>query len=245
MSEVFSTMPDFSGFLPTILLFCSVIVSIILALVHEFWVMPPISRALRSAKWSKGVTAFIQDLSGNVLLVTSQKELPEGVIKTKRGYFLLPIPGSKLDQLPNSNMLRVKRGPGRPPREQAENDAVPPFPTTKEAQAEYAELYGQMIHIPVLRGLGKQVFFGCIESPMLSNLWTLAHANLLKAKDLIPMNMQKTQLDALATGSRLEGMKMMGGDVMKWIVYVIIACIPIAIIGLVFWFLTQGNGTAA
>jgi len=51
---------------------------------------------------------------------------------------------------------------------------------------------------------------------------------------------QKTQLDALATGNRLEGMKMMGMESLKYIFYIVCACIPIAITGLVFWFLTQG-----
>ena len=267
-----STMPDFSGFLPTILFLIAIIVSVTLFLVHEFWLLPAISRAFRKSKWSKGITAFIQDLSGNVLLIISKKDLPEGVTKTSRGWFLLPMAGTPLSKIPGTKAYRPESNsiklstpcpecgatnkhfkncskPPRPKQTEEANSVVPNRPDVKsknydKEMEEYVELYGKMVHVPILRGLGKQVFFGCMESPMLSSIWTIAHCDLLMAKGLVPMNMQKTQLDALATGSRIEGMKMMGGDVMKWIVYVIIACIPIAIVGLVFWFLTQGKATA-
>jgi hypothetical protein len=144
----------------------------------------------------------------------------------------------------------VKRKPGRPHKNVDGSVDVSVVgeeakKTTMEDIKKNLELYGKMIHVPVLRGLGKQVFFGATSSAMLTNLWTLAHADLLDARRLIPMNTQKTQLDALATGSRIEGMKMFGGDVIRWIVYVIIAVIPIAVIALCFWFLTQGNAPPA
>jgi len=232
--------PDFAGFLPMTGLILSIVISVTLFLVHEYVILPPIARRLRKAKWNKGVIAFIQDDTGNVRLTISTKELPEGVIKTNRGWFLLPRP-STIDTEPEV----THRGPGRPKKLPEGTESVDvPIVERKKTELENIELNGKLLHVPLLQGLGKQVFFGSVSSAMLTNLWALSHADLLQARKLIPMNTQKTQLDALATGSRIEGMKMMGGDVMKWIVYVIIACIPIAIIGLVFWFLTQGRAPA-
>jgi hypothetical protein len=240
---------DFGSIFWMAICLITVIVAIVLALVHEYVILPKISRDFRHAKWfSTGVTAMIQDLAGNVRLYTSGKELPEGAVKTKKGWFLLPIPGTPIEELVGTKAQSQRavcpecgstgkhhKDCSKPPR------LVPNPPAGEKELADYAELYGLMVHVPTLAGFGKQIFFGSVSSPMLSNLWTLAHADLLKAKGLVPMNMQKTQLDAVETGARREGMLMMGSDVVRWIFYVIMACIPIAVIALCFWFLTQGN----
>jgi hypothetical protein len=220
---------DFGSFYWIVIWVATILVVAIIALVHEFVILPPIAKDMRKAKWSKGVPAFIQNDAGNVVFLTSDKQMPEGVIHNKLGWFLLPRPTTE------NEVKDFKRGPGRPPKIDASKDENPEVGQT--VRAENIELMGKLLHTPILKGLGKQVFFGATSSAMLTNLWTMAHADLLQARRLIPMNTQKTQLDALATGSRIEGMKMMGGDLVKWIFYVIIACIPIVIIALVFWFL--------
>ena len=222
---------DFGSFYWIVIWISTIIIVAIIALVHEFVILPPIAKDMRKAKWSKGVPAFIQNDAGNVVFLTSDKQMPEGVIHNKLGWFLLPRPSTQSEK-----SEEVRRGPGRPPKIDPLTDIENPESKIK-VTAEKIELLGKLLHTPILKGLGKQVFFGATSSAMLTNLWTIAHADLLQARKLIPMNTQKTQLDALATGSRIEGMKMMGGDLMRWIFYVIIACIPIVIIALIFWFL--------
>lgn len=273
--------PDFMGFIWLVALISETLIVIVAFLVHEFWLLPAISKAFRRAKFSRGPIALIQDLAGNVIFLFTKKELPEGVIKTNHGWFLLPMPGTNLRDIPDILAARIARGKqnvstekipcpecgsiskhrancSKPPKPESNNmigkvpdRPKPPVdngsfwhrPNMKEYEKkmeEYADLYGRMVHVPILRGLGRQIFIGSITSPMLSNPFTIAHADLLEARKLLPMNMQKTQLDALETEAREEGKAMMGGDLMKWIFYVILAVIPIAVIGLVFWFLTQG-----
>lgn len=190
------------------------IIAVTLFLVHEFVILPKIARQMRHARWTKSVCAFIQDDTGNVRFTTSKNVLPEGVIHNEKGWFILPR-GTKITRR------------GRPAK-------------NKEEIIKEEEIKKYMVHVPILQGLGKQVFFGSVGGPMLSNLWTLAHADLLKAEGFLPVQTQQTLLDAIANWSRLEGMKMVGGDLVRWIFYVILAVIPIAVIGLVFWFLTQG-----
>lgn len=247
MSEVISEIiPDFSGIIWMAIWLMTIILGAVLALVHEFVLLPKISRMMRKAKWSKAVIAFIQDDTGNVVFTTSDKELPEGVIHNQKGWFLLPRPEAvNVAPLP---VAGLKRGPGRPRKETLNPDGSVSVdvvedqvkPLSPEEIQKNIELRKQMVHVPLLRGLGKQVFFGATNSSMLSNLWTIAHADFLENRRLIPMNTQKTQLDALATYSKIEGTKMMGGDALKILFYVVIAVIPIAVIGLVFWFLKGG-----
>lgn len=250
-------MPDFSGIFWMAIEIVTVIVAVTLFLIHEYILLPKISREFRSAKWSKGVVAIIQDLSGNVRLLTSKKALPEGVVKTKKGWFLLPMPGTAIEKLVGTQAYKTykqrtpcpecgsiakhKKGCSKPEKP---SQTVPEVPTDQKELQKYVELYGLMVHVPTLAGLGKQIFFGSIASPMLSNLWTLAHVDLLKSIELLPMNMQKTQLDALETGARREGQLMMGSDAMRYIFYVILAVIPLVAIGLIVYLLLNGGGGA-
>ncbi len=246
--------PDFSGFLPTVALIIVSLVAGVVGLVHEFWVLPPIAKAFRKAKFSKGPIGLIQDLSGNVVFLFTKKELPEGVIKTNHGWFLLPMPGTRLSDLAESKAYTPPRltcpecgstgkhhkGCSKPPREPLKDEnekVVPPRPTDEKELEKYADEYGRMVHVPILRGLGRQIFIGSISSPMLSNIWTIAHADLLQARKLLPMNMQKTQLDALETNSRNEGLEMFGAGILKWFVFAILAAIPIILIVVVIWYL--------
>ena len=98
---------------------------------------------------------------------------------------------------------------------------------------------GSFWRLLFLEGFGKQVFFGSTQSATLTNLWAIAHAELPKVRLLSNAMHPKTQLDALATGNRIEGMKMMSRDPFKWLLYVIIAVVPIAVTGIIAWLLTQ------
>lgn len=137
----------------------------------------------------------------------------------------------------------------------------------EKAKAEAEKVIEKLIHTPILAGLGKQVFFGSSDSVALSNLKTigevtnktevvgternvntgiiekvklLAHANLKNCRLLAPLMYSKTQLDALATGNRIEGMKMFGRDTMK-LIFVIVCIIGlVATVGIIAWLLTQG-----
>jgi len=88
------------------------------------------------------------------------------------------------------------------------------------------------------------VFFGSTQSATLTNLWAIAHAELPKVRLLSSAMHPKTQLDALATGNRLEGIKMATHDPIKWLIIAIIAAIPIAVTGLIVYLLTQHPAAA-
>jgi hypothetical protein len=50
---------------------------------------------------------------------------------------------------------------------------------------------------------------------------------------------QKTQLDALATGSRIEGMRMASKEGMKIIIYALAVALVTITLGIIAWLLTQ------
>lgn len=219
-------MPDFSGLIWMFLAIMEPVIFIFIFGLYRYWWEPSISRDMTKAKHSSGAPAFIQNETG-VDFMVSNKKLPEGVVYYKnRGWFLLPK--KNVSQLQTEG----KRGPGRPPKDTEKID--------EKAQKEKIEVGEMILHTPILRGLGKQVFFGSVDSVALSNPTTIAHADLPKVRNLAPTMYQKTQLDALATGSRLEGMKMMGmSDAIKILLYVIIAAVPIAVTGLIVYLLIQ------
>jgi hypothetical protein len=243
-----------------------VVVGIVAACVFVWYTKkytPEIARTFIKAYHSRGLPVFIQDEMGNIELQICDKKFPEGVVHTKRGgWFLLPSPLS--DALNGDDeVAEVKRGPGRPPKKELPPKALEELKklgdpkelakmyaenrmtvAMREEYEKYAEAYGILLQVPILKGFGKQVFFGSATCSALSSLRGIAHANILEVRKLAPMMYQKTQLDALATGSRIEGLKMSGKETTKLLMYAIIAAVPIAVVGLVVYLLTQGNTPA-
>lgn len=65
------------------------VVALVGFLVYRYYLEPPIARQFTSLRWKKFTSVgFIQDDSNTVHLVTTDTELPEGVVHTKRGWFL-------------------------------------------------------------------------------------------------------------------------------------------------------------
>jgi hypothetical protein len=224
--------------LNTILPYIGMVVVAIVASVLFVWYTkkytPEIARTMTKAYHSRGLPAFIQDEMGNVGFYIADKKLPEGVIHIKgKGWFLLPNPPNPEEEMPETEEARK---PGRPPTKPESIKKLEEM--SKEEKEEYAFAHGILVQTPILRGFGKQVFFGS-SAVALSNLTAIAHADLLKVRLLAPKMYQKTQLDALATGNRLEGQKMAGKEVTKLIMYALIVIAPIAVTGLIVYLLTQ------
>lgn len=228
-------------FLPYVATAVVGIVALVGFLYYQKKYMPEIARVMTKCYHSRGLPVFIQDEMGNVELQICDKKFPEGVVHTKRnGWFLLPTPPSPSDDVNDDvqEQGEVKRGPGRPPK-QPPADSKPVNELTQDELEKYAEAYGTLVQVPTLRGLGKQVFFGSATASALSNLKAIAHANLQDVRKLSPLMYQKTQLDALATGNRIEGIRMSGKETTKLLMYAIIAAVPIAVMGLVVYLITQ------
>jgi hypothetical protein len=235
-----------NGILPWV----GVVVAVIVASVIFIWYTkkytPEIARTFIKAFHSRGLPVFIQDEMGNVALHICDKKFPEGVIHIKgKGWYLLPSPPSPDDPEEDDEIEAIeaeKRGPGRPPKPKASK----PIETMSAAEKEaYVLAYGMLVQTPILRGFGKQVFFGSSVSSAVSNLTAIAHADLLAVRKLSPKMYQKTQLDALATGSRIEGQRMAGKETTKLIMLAIIVIAPIAVVGLIVYLLTQPRTGAA
>ena len=187
----------------------------------------------------------------------------------KMGWFLLPNPPPfSLEELFGDFPERKEKNPvGRPRKEKTVASTLPPpaftpedlaglspeeqekakllaektkwLNTSRAEKEEWIATHGVLVRTPILKGFGRQVFFGSSTAAALSNLQAIAHADLPKVRALAPRMYQKTQLDALATGSRLEGMKQSGRDTTKWIFAAIAAAIVIGSLGLVVYLLTQ------
>lgn len=206
------------------------IVAVIAFLVYRYYLEPPISRAFMSAKWKKGPVGFVQDDANVVHLVTTNEALPEGVIHTNRGWFLQ----SRAPYIATEG----KRGPGRPPKSEADDsDKISNGLTEDENKC-----LDTVLQAPVLEGFGKAVFFGYDGAPLVSNLKTLVHADLRVMKEIIPATISRTQLGNLHRWSLSKGYMKRGGDQMKLIYIAIAAAIPIACLGLVVFLILNGGG---
>jgi hypothetical protein len=260
-------MPPNMGFLDVVNTYLPYTVAVVVAIsfmVFFFWYrlkyMPEIARTFTTAYHSRGLPAFIQDEMGNVSLHICDKKFPEGVVHIRqKGWFLLPNPPPPEDEFSNLVALGApkRKGPGRPPKNSQPQDTVQGEQASvkqpdeviiqrrnlddmSEAEKKsYVMAHGILVQTPILRGFGKQVFFGSSVSAALSNLNAISHADLTAVRLLSPKMYQKTQLDALATGSRIEGMKMAGKELTKLIMYAIIVIAPIAVVGLIVYLLTQ------
>lgn len=236
-------------FLPYIVAVVVGLAAIIIFIYYTKKYQPEIARQLTKAYHSRGLPAFIQDEMGNIGFYFGNKKLPEGVIFVpKMGWFLLPNPPT-LPTFEEVSEYAQKRL-GRPPKNPVE--ATTALSALYEQQKqEYALVSGILLQTPVLKGFGRQVFFGSSTSVALSNLQAIslvsegnltgkiAQADLQKIRLLAPKMYQKTQLDALATGSRLEGLKMSGKDFTKWIFAAIAGAIVLGALGLIIYLLTS------
>jgi hypothetical protein len=246
--------------------FIVAIVAVIGFLVYRYYLEPPISRWFMSAKWSKEPVGFIQDDANVVHLVKSKAALPEGIIHTARGFFLkgrAPYIPDEIES--NVSGESVKRGPGRPRKIVKEPDVSVDECELVNEGLEVA------LQTPVLEGFGKAVFFGYDGAPLVSNLKTLAlttnngvsvkeveksldgskvyrcierfvgHADLRIMKEVIPATISRTQLSNLYRWALNKGYEKRGGDQTKLLLTVVIACIPIACLGIVAFLLINGG----
>lgn len=233
----------------TFFMFTTIIVAVVAVigfLVYRYFLEPPICRQFMSAKWKAGTPAFIQDNANVVHFTMSDKDLPEGILHNKKGWFLLP----RTPYLPE-DQAKAKRGVGRPPKE-AEGD------NSKELSDDQKEALKTVLQVPTLAGFGKAVFFGYVGSPLLANLETLAkvgdkypveadkkiggHADLRVLKEVIPATISRTQLGNLYKWALSKGYEKRGGDQMKLIYIALAAAIPIACLGIVAFLLINGKG---
>lgn len=203
-------------------------------LAFVFWFMPPISRRFIKIKWSRGSPAFIQH-GGRVSVYSSNEELPEGVIHNEQGWFLKST---------HPYIGEPKRGVGRPRKDETSNKE-------SNEKEEIDKALDVVLRAPILDGLGKQVFFGSTDTPLVSNLDTLAaitpqnpagkvrHSLLNILKEIIPATISRTQLEALGTLEYLRGLKVGKGEMMRLIIIVVCMIALVATVGLVFWFLTK------
>jgi hypothetical protein len=222
---------DFGGIFWMAMFILLAIVGVVLFLVFYFVVMPPISRKLIKAKWSKCAPAFIQSDTGNISLTLSKASLPEGLVKLKNSWYTLIRPNY---EDPENNEDSEETKPDNTSKAENSEQEFYKDEDIKEAKK-------TLLHVPILEGLGKQVFFGYAGTTLLTNLKTVAHANLPLIRELIKRNQSKTQVDALATYARKEGMKMREQESFKILVLALAVALVIGTLGLVFWFLTSGG----
>lgn len=171
------------------------IVAVIGFLVYRYYLEPPIARWFTSARWSKGPVGFIQDDANQVHLVTSQAALPEGVIYTKRGFFLqsrapyIPSIGSrkptvdvegivsdlkvKYPELPDDVVFKMAQEQAKVLVKSQKRGPGRPKDDDRLSDEQLAAL-GCALQAPTLAGFGRAVFFGYDGAPLVSNLKTLA-----------------------------------------------------------------------
>jgi hypothetical protein len=224
-----STMPDFSGFLPTVLLFISIAVSVIFFLVHEFIILPPVARRMRKAKWTQCSPGFVQDDAGRVHFVINDIELPEGVVHNKRGWFLKPRPPF-IKRKEEAEEEKPKRGRKK---------------KTDQLTPEQEAALGTILEVPVLEGLGKGVFFGYDGSPLVANLKTLVHADLRIMKEIIPATISRTQLGNLHRWSVNKGYEKRGGDTQKFLILMGGMICLVVVVGIIAYMILNAGGGVA
>lgn len=227
-------MIDFTSFMWTIIAILEALFFVAFFIIYNFWFMPPIARTMTRIKWSKGTIAFIQH--GNVVRVFSSDSLPDGILHNKLGWFLKSVH-------PYQKQMTKKRG--RPLKNPHEQENAPTV--AKEVEQQAVEI---ALRTPILEGLGRPVFFGSSDTPLLSNLETLAiltqsqpthtgirHAVLTAIRNVLPATYPFVQLDSLATWNYLRGLKMRGNEGTRWILAAIAGATIIAVTGIICYFI--------
>lgn len=247
MNLTFLAAPSFDMMNSTFWMFTTFIVGIVAVigfLVYRYYLEPPICRQLMAAKWKQGTPAFIQDNAGVVHFTMSDKDLPEGVVHNKRGWFLLSrapyIPDISHQQQQQAQMP-VKRGPGRPPKSKVQSELQEEQPPTVEQEN---EALATILQVPILAGFGKAVFFGYDGAPLLGNLKTLCHADLRVMKEIIPATISRTQLSNLVKWAMQKGYEKRGGDQTKFLVLCVGIAAVLGSLGLVVYLILNGGKPA-
>lgn len=218
-------MVDLGGIFWMAMTIVAAMVGVSLFMVYRYVIEPPIARKMTKAKFAKGSPAFIQNDAGRVIFTINDNELPEGVVHNQRGWFLR----SRSPYIPLGAKKRGRKGKNS----SGEDSETESIDATDEKMLE------TILEAPILEGLGKAVFFGYDGSPLLSNLKTLAHADLKKMKEIIPATVSRTQLGALHRWSVAKGYEKRGGEGTKIIILAIACATVIATVGLVFWFISK------
>jgi hypothetical protein len=200
---------------------------VILIAVHETFIMTKFAKKARGLKRAKGLPALIQD--NNVIrLYTSDGSLPEGLFHIAKSWFVRP----RRPFLPK-NTGRV----GHPTKEEME--AKKNGVNMDILQPGEREALEEILECPILEDTGKAVFIGCVGQPLLTNIATVAHANITDIQEVLPIVYPPTIIDALQEYSEKKGYLRGGKDQMKLIYLAIAAAMVIAPLGLIVYLLTQ------
>lgn len=211
------------------------IASVISWIVHEVFIMNSFAKQARKMKRTKGVPALIQH--NNVLkLHFSNAELPEGLYRVGGRWYVRP-------QTP-ALVKKEGRGPGRPPKETGENKTVDPALETDVLNKDHREALTEILQVPMLEGVGKPLFIGSVNAPILTNIKTVAHADLTRIREILPSTLSQTWIDALNEYSELKGIKKGTKDQLKIIVLAIAAAIVLGTMGLIVFLILNGGGAA-
>lgn len=223
-------IPDFGGLIWMVICIILVIVFISAALTFCFWIMPPIARTMIRAKWSKCSPCFIQDNMGRVHFIIDDTELPEGLFHNKRGWFITSTP------LPHNKSVKTQK------EKDKMTEALQAIKVlSKKEQQEIEDCEETVLETPILAGLGKTVFFGYDGAPLLSNIKTLAHANLKVMREILAKTDTKTRFGLLHRWSVQKGYEKAGKDTQKVIIIAICAIALVATVGIIAYLLLQGG----
>jgi hypothetical protein len=216
--------------LPAMIWFVAIAVAVgfvILIAVHETFIMSKFAKKARSIKRSKGLPALIQD--NNVIrLYFSDGSLPEGLFHIAKSWFVRP----RRPFLPKTTG-RV----GHPTKE--EEDAKKNGSTIDVLKPGEREALEEILECPILEDTGKAVFIGCIGQPLLTNISTVAHANVTDIQEVLPIVYPPTIIDALHEYSEKRGFLRGNKDQLKIIYLAIAAAMVIVPLGLIVYLLTQ------
>jgi hypothetical protein len=204
-----------------------IIAGIIVVIIHEVFIMNSFAKQARKMKRSKGAPCLIQD--NNVLrLMFSDGQLPEGLYHVRGQWYTRP-------QTPY--LSKAEKGPGRPPKGEKEQGD-----TVDVLKKDHREALNMVLQVPILEGVGKPLFIGCVSAPMLlNNVATVAHVDLTRIREILPATLSQTWLDALNVYSVAKGMKKANKDNLKLLYIAIAAAIPIACLGLVVFLILNGG----
>jgi hypothetical protein len=240
-------MFDFSTIFWQFIALIEPVIFIIVFLILWFVIMPPIAKRMIGAKWKGGVPAFIQNDTGKVRFSLSSRQLPTGVIKYRGSFYFILKPLSadalKPKNNPNNktNKPKISKKELKEKTELTENVLkMSQSELDKLSPLEFSKLESTLLHVPILDGLGKQVFFGYSGVPILSSLKTVAHASLPALKELIAKHRSVSPLMEAYNLGLEEGQALRGKDMTRLFIIVMLCIVPIAIVGLMVYLLTQG-----
>jgi hypothetical protein len=219
-----------------------IVVGVVAAIIFVWYTKkytPEIARQLIKAYHSVGLPLFLEDATGNVNCLVCDKKFPHGVVHVRRrGWYLVPVPPNPEDEAKAETVIDKQQGPGRPPKPKVKG----PEELSKLSETEleeYVAIYGMLVRTPMLKGLGKQVFFGTMDTIGVGSLSAIAHADLPKVQWLAPKMFNKAQIDSLATGCMDEGKAMVDRDTRQFLFYCVGGAIVLCAVGLIVYLLTQ------